>query len=43
MLLLHELFSKYDALCECWNVYKVETIGGAWGGVWVGRTHIALE
>lgn len=27
MLLLHELFSKYDALLEDYHVYKVETIG----------------
>ncbi len=29
MVLLHELFSKYDALCVRHNVFKVETIGGA--------------
>jgi class 3 adenylate cyclase len=27
MLLLHELFSKYDHLCSRLGVYKVETIG----------------
>jgi class 3 adenylate cyclase len=27
MMLLHELFSKYDNLCSHYGVYKVETIG----------------
>jgi class 3 adenylate cyclase len=27
MMLLHELFSKYDNLCSQYGVYKVETIG----------------
>jgi class 3 adenylate cyclase len=27
MLLLHELFSKYDHLCKRFGIYKVETIG----------------
>jgi class 3 adenylate cyclase len=27
MLMLHELFSKYDNLCSQFGVYKVETIG----------------
>jgi class 3 adenylate cyclase len=27
MLLLHELFSKYDHLCTQYGIYKVETIG----------------
>jgi class 3 adenylate cyclase len=27
MLLLHELFSKYDHLCKRYGIYKVETIG----------------
>jgi class 3 adenylate cyclase len=27
MMLLHELFSKYDNLCTQYGVYKVETIG----------------
>jgi class 3 adenylate cyclase len=27
MLLLHELFSKYDNLCTRYGIYKVETIG----------------
>jgi hypothetical protein len=25
--MLHELYCKYDALCELYGVYKVETIG----------------
>ncbi len=37
MLMLHELFSKYDALCVRHNVFKVETIGGACGVVLRGR------
>jgi class 3 adenylate cyclase len=27
MLMLHELFSKYDHLCTLYGIYKVETIG----------------
>jgi class 3 adenylate cyclase len=27
MMLLHELFSKYDNLCSRYGIYKVETIG----------------
>jgi class 3 adenylate cyclase len=27
MMLLHELFSKFDNLCSQYGVYKVETIG----------------
>ncbi|WIA39175.1 hypothetical protein OEZ86_005300 [Tetradesmus obliquus] len=32
MLLLHQLFSRYDALCSTHGVYKVETIGDCWMG-----------
>lgn len=32
MLLLHQLFSRYDNLCRTHDVYKVETIGDCWMG-----------
>lgn len=32
--MLHELFSRYDAMLEKHHVYKVETIGGGWRGGW---------
>lgn len=32
MLLLHQLFSRYDAICSTHGVYKVETIGDCWMG-----------
>jgi hypothetical protein len=32
MLLLHQLFTRYDALCKAHGVYKVETIGDCWMG-----------
>lgn len=32
MLLLHQLFSRYDGLCRLHDVYKVETIGDCWMG-----------
>jgi class 3 adenylate cyclase len=32
MLLLHQLFTRYDDLCKTHGVYKVETIGDCWMG-----------
>lgn len=32
MLLLHQLFTRYDSLCRTHGVYKVETIGDCWMG-----------
>ncbi|KAG2440999.1 hypothetical protein HXX76_003852 [Chlamydomonas incerta] len=32
MMMLHALYTKYDALCTLHGVYKVETIGDCWMG-----------
>lgn len=32
MLLLHQVFSRYDSLCTQYGIYKVETIGDCWMG-----------
>ncbi|GFR47149.1 hypothetical protein Agub_g8840 [Astrephomene gubernaculifera] len=39
MMMLHQLYSKYDALCSIHGVYKVETIGDCW----MGATGLLVE